>query len=385
VSLRTSLAGLLLAAFLATVFGCRSSDNGTGLTPQASATKTPGVYTVGPQVFGLRGGAVKLAAAPVAPLAGWLSPVAVPSPDGRYLAYNSWRELRKDDPNLSWSDQGIEAGDPLATPSLRLYDTTTGSDELLAPGALSLAWREDGALAYFKGAERDYRAGIPYVGDVVVRPSLGGDGQTWSRERGRYIVAGWAGKRLIAYREFEGEELDVVVFDGPGKMRTIALGSELVAISPEGRRVFIEQGPAHGRPRVRVLQVADGRQLAALDLTKVDPAVGTVSYAGDWRGDRVVASSASGLAVFLVKAGRIELADTLRIAASGVAEPRFVDGSGRLVRAWTTARRGGVFLHCDFELDSCDRAMPLPLARGVGQFPAWRRPIYNPSRPLGTS
>jgi hypothetical protein len=55
------------------------------------------------------------------------------------------------------------------------------------------------------------------------------------------------------------------------------------------------------------------------------------------------------------------------------------------VRAWTTVSRGGVFLQCDLHVGSCDRALPLPDAKGVHGFPAWRRPLYNPSRPLGTS
>ena len=167
------------------------------------ATK-PALYAVGAKIFGLRGGPARLVSPPVAPLAGWLTPVAVPSPDRRYLAYNVWRELRHDDPDLSWSDQGIKPGDPLATPSVRLYDSATQSDELLEEGAFSLAWRGDGALAYFKGAERDYRAGMPYAGHVVVRASVQAPPEVWSAERARYVVAAWAGRSLVAYREAEG-------------------------------------------------------------------------------------------------------------------------------------------------------------------------------------
>jgi hypothetical protein len=376
---------LLVAALGATLAGCRSSGQEAGSTAQAPRAKTPPVFTVGARVFGLAGGPAKLASPPVTPLAGWLTPAAVPSPDGRYLAYNSWRELRVDDPELSWSDQGIEQGDPLATPSLRLYDTTTGADDVLADGAFSVAWSKEGALAYFKGAERDYRAGISYVGHVLVRDSLGSKDAVWSPELGRYIVVGWAGPHLVAYREHEGEALDVVVFDGPRRMRTLAAGSTLVAISPDGKRLLVADGPDRGRPQVRALAVGNGRELAALDLTTVDPAVGMVDYAGDWLGNRVVAASSSGLATFRVGRGRISLDDTLRVAASSVAEPRFVNGSTTTVRAWTTVSRGGVFLQCDFEEASCDRAMPIPDAKGVHGFPAWRRPLYNPSRPLGTS
>jgi hypothetical protein len=380
---RCFFAGFALTA-VAAVSACGNGQRGAASSGPA-AERTPSMYLVGASVFGLPGGPAKLIAPPVAPLAGWLTPAAVPSPDGRHLAYNTWYELRRDDPKLSWSDQGIEPGDPLATPSLRLYDAAFRTDELLEEGAFSLAWRADGALAYFKGAERDYRAGVPYAGDVFVRASLDAPPELWSPEQGRYIVAGWAGTHLVAYREREGEALDVVVFDGPGKMRVLAADSALVAISPEGRRAFVEQGPAQGHPAVRVVSVATGQTAAALDLTTVDPAVGTVGYAGDWEGNRVVASSSSGLAAFRVERGSIVLENTLRVAAASVAEPRFVGDSSRRVMAWTSVRRGGVLLDCDFELRACSRTMPLPDARGVHGFPAWRRPLYNPSRPLGAS
>ena len=143
-SVRKHLFAKLILAVVAAagLVGCRSSAQEAGSTARAPLAKTPRVYTVGARVFGLENGVAKLASPPVTPLAGWLTPAAVPSPDGRYLVYNTWQELRADDPGLSWSDQGIEPGDPLATPSLRVYDTTTGSDDVLARGAFSVAWGE---------------------------------------------------------------------------------------------------------------------------------------------------------------------------------------------------------------------------------------------------
>jgi hypothetical protein len=376
---RTSLLAMLAAVLLAAGCGAASQppdrEAGAGVRP-------PKTYSVGRTVVGLAGNPVQLDAPPVAPLAGWLTPAGVPSPDERHLAYNAWHELRPDDPRLSWSDQGIEPGDHLATPSIRIYDSETGHDEVLEQGAFSVAWHTDGAIAYFRGAERDYRAAVSYVGDVVVRPSLDSAPHVWSNERARYIVVAWAGTKLIAYREHEGEALDVVVFDGPGEMRVLARDSALVALSPDGQQAFVERGPAQGRPVVRVLEIASGRTAAALDLTKIDPAVGAVSYSGDWLGPRVVAPSASGLAVFSVRGGKITLEHAVEAPeAHGLAEPRFADTSGRRVTAWTTAGRGGVFLDCALETASCVRLVPLPSARGANGFPAWRRPLYNPSRP----
>jgi hypothetical protein len=372
---------LLATLAAAAAAGCGAASEAPEQEPGAGA-RPPRTYSVGATIVGISGRPARLAAPPVAPLAGWLTPAGVPSPDGRYLAYNTWRELRPDDPRLSWSDQGIEPGDRLATPSIRLYDSETGRDELLEEGAFSVAWRADGPLAYFRGEERDYRAAVSYVGDVVVRSESSAAPEVWSPRPARYIVVGWAGEKLVAYREHEGEALDVVVFDGPGRMRVLARDSALVAISPDGRTAFVERGPAQGRPGVRVLEVATGATTAALDLTKIDPAVGTVSYAGDWLGRRVVAASSSGLAVFRVGPRSIELEQALDVdAPRGLAEPRFADSTGRRVTAWTSAGRGGVFLDCHLDAGACERLVPLPSARGAQGFPAWRRPLYNPSRP----
>ena len=368
------IVGLALAAA-----ACGSSPE----TEERTAAARPhGIYAVGARVFGLHGKrAVELTVPPVAPLAGWLTPAGVPSSDGRYLAYNAWRELRPDDPALSWADQGIEPGDPLATPSIRLYDGATGEDAAVEDGAFSVAWRADGALAYFKGAERDYRAGIPYVGDVFVRPAPDAQPVRWSSERARYIVVGWAGRTLVGYREREGEALDVVAFDEPGRMRVLASDAGLVAISPDGRRAFVEQGPAQGRPNVRILEIASAAVVARLDLTGVDPGVGTVGYSGDWRSDWVVASSAAGLALFRVGSKAIRLDRTIRVQGPGLSEPRFAD-AGRRVIAWASTRRGGILVDCERTTARCDRFRPLRDARGVHGFPVWRRNLYNPSRPL---
>lgn len=373
---------MLLATLAVVAAGAACGSAPERVEREAATASAPTMYSVGSRALGLRGGPAQLESPPVTPLAGWLTPAGVPSPDGRYLAYNTWDELRPDDPALSWADQGIKPGDPLATPSIRVHDSSTGRDELLADGAFSIAWRPDGRVAYFKGTERDYRAAVRYVGDVLVRATVEAEAEVWSRVRGRYIVVAWAGETLLAYREREGEALDVIAFDGPGQMRVLARDSALVAVSPDGRQAFVERGPAQGRPSVSVLDVASGRVAATLDLTTVDPAVGTVSYSGDWLGRRVVAPSASGLAVFRVGRAGISLEQTMRVGVEqGVAEPRFADATGRRVAAWTTRGRGGVFLDCELTSAACQEIVPLPAARGAQGFPPWRRPLYNPSRP----
>ena len=375
---RMTISLCLFLALAASACGSAETERGA----QPPGPRPPAAYTVGRSVLGLPGhDRVTLAAAPIAPLAGWLTPVAVPSPDGRYVAYNAWRELREDDPALSWEDQGISTGDRLARPSIRLHDLETGTDSAYAIGAFSLAWRGDGAIAYFKGAGRDYRAGVRYVGDVFVRDSVTGRARRWTETTDRYVVAGWAGPTLLVYRMRAGEALDVFALDGPGKGRALASDAGLVAISPDGTSALVEHGPETGPPRVDLVAVSNGKKLASLDLTAVDPAVGVVGYAGDWRGDLVAAPSASGVAVFRVAGGRIELARTMRaVAGQGLAEPRFV-GASR-VTGWTSSPSGGAFIDCDRVSGRCARTVPLPTARGVEGFPAWRRPVYNPSRPL---
>jgi hypothetical protein len=376
----TARAIIVLCFFALAASACGSAQTERGAQPPAP--RPPAVYTVGRTLFGLPGReTVTLGAAPVTPLAGWLTPVAVPSSDGRYVAYNAWHELREDDPALSWQDQGISPGDPLARPSIRLYDLESGTDREFVDGGFSLAWREDGAIAYFKGAEREYRAGVRYVGDVFVRDDVRSPARRWTSKTDRYVVAGWAGSRLLVYRVGAGEALDVLALDGPGKRRVLASDGGLVAINPDGTSALVEHGPESGPPRVDLVAVANGARLASLDLTTVDPSVGVVGYSGDWEGDVVAASSASGLAIFRITGNRIELAHTLRVAASsqGIAEPRFV-GGGR-VTGWTSSSSGGAFVDCDRASGRCGRAIPIPTARGVEGFPAWRRPVYNPSRP----
>jgi hypothetical protein len=371
---------IILLCFLAfAASACGSAQTERGARPPAP--RPPAVYTVGRTLLGLSGHeSVTLAAAPVTPLAGWLTPVAVPSPDGRYVAYNAWHELREDDPALSWQDQGISPGDALARPSIRLHDLESGTDRKYVEGGFSIAWRADGAFAYFKGVDRDYRAGVRYAGDVYVRDSAGAPARRWTVKTDRYVVAGWAGRTLLVYRVRAGESLDVLALDGPGRPRVLASSGGLVAISPDGASTLVEHGPESGPPRVDLLGVANGRRLASLDLTTVDPSVGVVGYSGDWQGNLVAASSASGLALFRITGDRIELARTLRAApGQGIAEPRFVGGSR--VTGWTSSASGGAFVDCDRASRRCARAVPMPAARGADGFPAWRRPVYNPSRP----
>jgi hypothetical protein len=350
---------LLAAALVAA--GCGASGIEERRTPQRS--EPPGLFTVGSRLYGLSGRtSLRLAGAPVSPLAGWMSPAAVQSSDGRHVAYNLWRKLRADDPARSWSDQGIEPGDALAVPQIRLLDIELGRDELLAEGAYSVAWRGDGALAYARGVERAYRAFVAYETELVVRARDGAE-RRWSAQPAQYVAVAWAAERLIAYRIGAGEHVDTLVFERPGQARLLVEGGTLVALSPDGSKAFVEEGAASGRPRVRVVDIATGNTRAALHVRE------GISYAGDWSRDLVVARGRTGLLVFRVRDRSIEVEQKLAVD-QGAKEPRFVDPAGRQVIASRDTPQGAVFLRCERKTRSCTE-----LLRGAGLL------VYNPSRP----
>src|SRR5947207_15269449 len=93
-----------------------------------------------------------------APLVGNLGPVAAPSRDRRYVAYNTWRWTRPIDWQRSLEEQGISSGDPIGRPQLRIRDVRHARDDAFEPGSFSAAWRADGAIAYVRGTTPDYRA-----------------------------------------------------------------------------------------------------------------------------------------------------------------------------------------------------------------------------------
>ena len=144
----------------------------------------------------------------------------------------------------------------------------------------------------------------------------------------------------------------------PGRCASSRRDSGLVAISPDGRRAFVEQGPAQGRPNVRVLDVASAQVVARLDLTT------RRSVASAWSttpgtGEGTVSSRppASGLAVFRVRANDPSRSSRRSAskapgspsrASQPAAEPR--DRAGR---ASSVRRR--VLFDCDRATGRCAR------------------------------
>lgn len=320
------------------------------------------VWVGGDRLHGLpSGGSQKLSAPISTTFAGTLSPAAVSDPaGGDLLVYNAMRGKR---------------------PALRLHDSSSRNDSLLDEGAFSLAWRRDGALAYFKALEPDVRDVQRYLGHVVVRRARDSPALRWSRAPGRYVVAAWAQRRLVVYRIRKGWP-DLLVLDGPGRSRLLARASALVAVSPDGRWAFVARYGASAPVELRVLDVARGSAVASATLRRGP--IRWVVEAGSWSGDRVVAAASAGLAVFRVRPPTIALEQVVRLPVhafpAGVYEPQ-VRSSGERVVAWgelpsrpREAIARAAVLECDRLRLRCAQGPPVSSAVGPHL-------VYNPSRP----
>ena len=348
------------------VFGAHGAVPRTGpLSVHAGLKKPPGAVVRGTTLVDEKGARSELGAAVSGSMMGPLSPVAVRSSDGKLIAYNTWQELRAVDADRSFSAQGIKEGAALGVPSLRIHDDQ-GKDFMLARGAYSAAWRDDGAIAFVRGVDPVFRASPTYAGQVIVRQSVHGRDVSWADAPAHYVVYAWAGDRLLFYRIGLGETTELLVADAPGRIRSLAEGTA-IAVSPDATRVAVLSEDATS---VRVLDIATGREQSWLDVTTATPSLHWVAYSGSWVGDHIVAPANAGLAVF--QAGQDSLAleqvlslDQARFPA-GVQEPRFVDDSGNEIAASADVPpangSGGVsfLLECDRVARTCERTDAAP-------------------------
>ena len=348
------------------VFGAHGAVPRTGpLSVHAGLKKPPGAVVRGTTLVDEKGARSELGAAVSGSMMGPLSPVAVRSSDGKLIAYNTWQELRAVDADRSFSAQGIKEGAALGVPSLRIHDDQ-GKDFMLARGAYSAAWRDDGAIAFVRGVDPVFRASPTYAGQVIVRQSVHGRDVSWADAPAHYVVYAWAGDRLLFYRIGLGEKTELLVADAPGRIRSLAEGTA-IAVSPDATRVAVLSEDATS---VRVLDIATGREQSWLDVTTATPSLHWVAYSGSWVGDHIVAPANAGLAVF--QAGQDSLAleqvlslDQARFPA-GVQEPRFVDDSGNEIAASADVPpangSGGMsfLLECDRVARTCERTDAAP-------------------------
>ena len=383
--------GLTLALFAALsaasaltiwgAFGAHGAGPRTGpLSVHGGLPNPPGSFVRGNGLFdGKTGKKHQLAAAVSGAMIGPLSPVAVRSPDGRLVAYNTWQEQKAVEGEQSFSKRAIVDGDVLGTPSLRVQDDS-GKDSLLQRGAYSAAWRQDGAIAFVKGVDPDFRAARSYDGQVVVRQGIRGHDAVWTKETAHYVVYAWAGNRLIFYRVGLGEKLELLVADAPGSVRPLADGSA-IALSPDATRLAVLSQDA---TNVRLLDVATGSELAWLDVTTATPSLAWLGYSGSWTGDHIVAPASPGLAVLHVGTRSLELEQALGLDQAqfpvGVQQPRFVDADANEIAATADippakdSAAVSFLLVCDRVVRSCERGEPAPAKE-------WLRPVDSTAAP----
>lgn len=328
----------------------------------------------------------RLAAPASAPLLGTDAPVAARSPGGRFLVYNSFRWRRAIDRVRSYLEQGIDTGDALGTPQLRVRDVDRGEEATLEPGSQSLAWRDDGALAYAVGSPPDYRANVPFLTNVVVRASPGGDPVSWAAGPARYTVLAWAGRTLLVARGEPGATSDLVAFDGPERSRVLAAAATFLAASPDGTRVLVARSLSDTpTPRIDLVRVADGQTEATMFLADArDPVTreptAWVSPPAAWERDRVLLASSTGLVLLRVDES-IEVEQVLHLDVASkpngqLLEPRVAAGDDRTILAWSavpgTAPIRAAQLACDRFALSCERGPALSPEVAP-------RPVYDPS------
>jgi hypothetical protein len=328
----------------------------SGVVRVEPVSRIAAAYVVGNRVHGLPATRAprRLAGAVNAPFTTTLAPAAVASADDPgTIVYHAFLAGR---------------------PVLRRYDAARRRDSVVANGAFSIAWRRDGALAYFRGIRPKVRDPDRHRGHVIVR--RGDRSVRWTRRPGRYVAAAWAGERLLAYR-LTRLSADLLAFDGPRRARTLARNAFLVAVSPDGRHALTSRAGARGAA-VHVRDVATGVSTAELSLRT------TFVAPGSWAGDRAVGATNLGLVVFRIEPDRIALDQTLdvdlTVYPTGLQEPR-LDPSGRHIVAWAELAAKPRQAVAETALVECDR-MTLECRQGPsapGLQPP--RPIYNPSRP----
>ena len=317
----------------------------------------------------------------MAPLTGSLTPVAVATPGGAYVVYSSWRQLARVKPDAP--GQGLSTGDAVGVPSIRLFDTRTGKDALLATGAASPAISSAGALAYLAGDSTVVRQNVDYTGRIVVADSVNAKPRVWTSHAGRYLPYAWAGSTLLAYRGVpDSEGTDLYAFTGPDSSRLLAPDAYVIALSPDGKEVLVS---ANTRMLERI-RIDDGSVEDSLALDGNDSGSPTaLMYAGSWRGDRIVANSDRGLVVIDVRGGlHVESQFATPSFPHGIAEPVFTDDTH--VEGWADLPNpqkspanvdepayANALVDCDLATANCTFGTASPARK-------WTRWITNPSR-----
>jgi hypothetical protein len=271
-----------------------------------------------------------------APLNAYVGPFAVSTMDGSSaVIVPTWKSIQSDPqtPQI-----------PVGRPSLRVL--RDGQSQVLALGGLSPALSQSGRLAYAVGVDPVYRPNRSYETRIMVG-SLGSDTATpWTTKRGTYFPVAWAGDRLIAYEQFEGEERQVLIFSGPNRLRRLKDVGGLIAVSPDGRQIAVTDSIS----TVRIVDVASGATVARIGISEPDDGTATtgtptgsvaaglpspVMAPGSWRGSQIVVAAGDGLAVLSVDGSSLRLAGRYPIPTLpyGMDGPIWVDDDTVVGRA----------------------------------------------------
>jgi hypothetical protein len=406
----------LLTAIAVLVSACSTAErsnveaNGGASSAPRDAVGNTGVAGVGAPELGVDfeldrtlvvdGKPVALVDDPSNELMGRFSPRVVVSTDGSFVVYTAWREIVTDDPSKSWTDQGIEQGDSLGIPEVRIVNLADGSDTLFASGAYSSAVRADGAIAYSRGTTEDYRAGSTYPTDLVV--GMAGTSQpseVWSDQPGAWVAGAWAQDTLIAYRFDEAEDSEgwsLVALSAPGKVIDLGQNLALGGLSPDGslalvvdQTVFASTAESGDEVSAAVVSVKDGSRLASLTVTEMRSAgVDSFLPGGDWNGNDIAIPGQPGVSLLRFDGGAlvIRAAPSLKAGGFGLGsyDAQFKDdGSGLTI--WAASPGDGTkgpgttrtvtvsSLSCDLNGTKC--------AAGNAMDPLSAAPVRNPSRP----
>jgi hypothetical protein len=266
--------------------------------------------------------------------------LVVSSPDGRYIVYQTVLSERQE-PKL---------GQTSAVPTLYVHDTIAQREKLLARGAMSAAWSEDGRIAYFKADHERYGNRLTgYVGQVVVQ-TLDGAPTAWTRRAARYEVLAWARGELIVRVD---ECLDLKCPLKPdvgayalardGKLRPLHLKT-VTALSPDGRYAFgpVPVGHDEFSPLLRLVRIDTGKIVTTVDPSrsyrratpglKPEPGLKLKDMPispgfASWRGSEIVCEYASGnysrLLIFRLLGDRLVLKSIFRAPAGMVPKRKY--------------------------------------------------------------
>lgn len=339
------------------------------ISATSSEDKRKALFAVGRAVKGRKTASLRDRVEPC--WTGASTPGAALSPDETIIAYNARNEL------IELDSSSIPEDDPIEIPTIRFNDLRSGQDTVLAEGACSIAWREDGAIAYSKYEQKEYFNSPDaenFVGHILVRDELSSEPDVWTTSSGRYSVIAWAGTILLAYREstLHEEPPDIIALEGKGQERVLGSGT-LLAVSPDSSKVFLVTGSiATGQVEtIEVREVRSGDVVATLPILETTSSGvlrGLILHEGDWSETTVavaatdVSRSAPVLAFFEVD-DSIELVRVLASPIKNIVvfeEAKFGYGDDGVVNVigvrQDDAAESPTFhrlLACDYEQDSC--------------------------------